>query len=264
MTIASLQLTKPPVRLDAYGQPCFEIQQDKGLFESEDCRLTNTAKLEGYTGVVTKMLIETACDEIQRAADRRPVDIIEVGGGTGYMFDLLVPVVRTYINVDPGERRLGPEDIRRLQHPQYQLLRCSGDDLPLPDASADVVFSIASLDHIPDAERVLAEICRVLRPRGTFVLILNNRRSWWKRLLARSAYLKRREAWIATQHYIQWSCADCELALRRVMTVRRLYTRTFCPFVPRMWRLLLPCTDAIVPLLMPRGGANIVAVGIKE
>jgi hypothetical protein len=74
MTIASLQLTKPPVRLDEYGQPCFEIQRDKGLFEAEDCRLTNTAKLEGYTGVVTKMLIETACDEIQRAAGRRPVE----------------------------------------------------------------------------------------------------------------------------------------------------------------------------------------------
>jgi SAM-dependent methyltransferase len=49
--------------------------------------------------------------------------------------------------------------------------------IPFPDASFDVVSSINSLDHVQDVARVAAEIKRVLRLGGTFLLVteLNHR-----------------------------------------------------------------------------------------
>jgi sterol 24-C-methyltransferase len=42
--------------------------------------------------------------------------------------------------------------------------------MPLPDASYDAVFAIESLPHAPDKRRAYAEIFRVLKPGGLFVL----------------------------------------------------------------------------------------------
>jgi 2-polyprenyl-6-hydroxyphenyl methylase / 3-demethylubiquinone-9 3-methyltransferase len=41
--------------------------------------------------------------------------------------------------------------------------------LPLPDTAADVVVAGECLEHVPDLPRVVAELCRVLRPGGTLV-----------------------------------------------------------------------------------------------
>ena len=42
----------------------------------------------------------------------------------------------------------------------------SATDLPYPDASFQAVVFYDVLEHIPDAERCVAEIFRVLRPGG--------------------------------------------------------------------------------------------------
>ena len=49
--------------------------------------------------------------------------------------------------------------------------------MPFPDASFDVVGSFNSLDHVDDVPRAAAEIARVLRPGGLFLLTteLNHR-----------------------------------------------------------------------------------------
>lgn len=50
-------------------------------------------------------------------------------------------------------------------------------DLPFPDNSFDVVLSLSTLDHFPEAEsitRSLKEIARVLAPGGMLILTLDN------------------------------------------------------------------------------------------
>jgi arsenite methyltransferase len=44
------------------------------------------------------------------------------------------------------------------------------EDLPVPDASVDVVISNGVLNLAPDKARVLDEICRVLKPGGRLYL----------------------------------------------------------------------------------------------
>lgn len=49
--------------------------------------------------------------------------------------------------------------------------------LPFPDASFDHVYSFGVIHHSPSPERIVAEIYRVLRPGGTFTVMLYNRSS---------------------------------------------------------------------------------------
>jgi SAM-dependent methyltransferase len=45
------------------------------------------------------------------------------------------------------------------------------ESMPFPDGEFDVVSSINSLDHVDDLDEAVAEICRVLKPGGTFLLV---------------------------------------------------------------------------------------------
>ncbi len=47
--------------------------------------------------------------------------------------------------------------------------------LPLPGASADVYVSLETIEHLPDDEKFLTEVKRVLKPGGTFICSTPNR-----------------------------------------------------------------------------------------
>ena len=49
-------------------------------------------------------------------------------------------------------------------------LTCGAEDVPLLDASLDVVVARNSLDHVADPAAVMAEVKRLLRPGGTLIL----------------------------------------------------------------------------------------------
>lgn len=51
------------------------------------------------------------------------------------------------------------------------------ESLPFPDQSFDGVLCASVLEYVPDVERCLTEIGRVLRPGGLFLLSIPNRRS---------------------------------------------------------------------------------------
>ena len=62
------------------------------------------------------------------------------------------------------------------------------------------------------------------------------------------------------EHYIQWSFVECESHLKEFIPVRQIYTTTFLPFIPQVWRPLLPISDLFGRPLFRKYGANIVAV----
>jgi SAM-dependent methyltransferase len=187
-----------------------------------------------------------------------PCDMLEIGGGRGKLFDDYADAVRTYVNVEPDP--VGAEGVQRLAHPKFTCLRCSAEAIPLPAGSVDVVLSLASLDHVPDTRRALAEIHRLLRPQGHFFLVMNNRGSWWKRALGRTRYWKRREAQIAREHYIQWTVADARAALGERFTIVEARSLTFVPFIPHLGRWLLPTADRVGALVAPTWGGNMLIV----
>src|SRR5207244_1945397 len=73
------------------------------------------------------------------------------------------------IAVEPDE-----EMRRRLATtcPAARVLDGRADEIPLADSSVDAVF-VAEAFHVFDGERALTEFVRVLRPRGTLVVMWN-------------------------------------------------------------------------------------------
>jgi SAM-dependent methyltransferase len=99
----------------------------------------------------------------------RTATILDMGAGTGKLTRLLVRAFDRVVAVEPAEamRRLLEE-----QCPKAEALPGTGQDIPLPAASVDAVFAGQSF-HWFDDEAAVAEIVRVLRSRGTLVLLWN-------------------------------------------------------------------------------------------
>jgi SAM-dependent methyltransferase len=95
--------------------------------------------------------------------------VLELGAGTGKLTRLLVSTFAGVLAVEPAE-----EMSRLLESscPEAEVLAGRAEEIPLADASVDAVFA-AETFHLYDGERALAEIARVLRPRGTLVLMWN-------------------------------------------------------------------------------------------
>jgi SAM-dependent methyltransferase len=51
-------------------------------------------------------------------------------------------------------------------HPRVTYHRCSAEEMKLPSDGFDLVYSVATMEHIPNIERAFAEMVRVARPRG--------------------------------------------------------------------------------------------------
>jgi SAM-dependent methyltransferase len=58
------------------------------------------------------------------------------------------------------------------------IVNAAGEDLPLPTASYDAVVCWDVIEHVQNPERVLAEVARVLRPGGSALMTVINRRAW--------------------------------------------------------------------------------------
>lgn len=92
---------------------------------------------------------------------------VEIGCGDGHLARTVAGQVRHAYGVDVSPV-IGTDNAT----PNYTPLYCrDGVTLPLPDASATVVFSNMLLEHLhpQDAVRHVAEVFRVLRPGGVYV-----------------------------------------------------------------------------------------------
>ena len=100
--------------------------------------------------------------------------ILEVGCGTGVFADRLRTEnpEATVIATDQSERLVELAAARGVDARVADV-----QDLPFPDASFDLVAAMWMLYHVPDLDRGLAEIRRVLRPEGRFLAVTNGNES---------------------------------------------------------------------------------------
>jgi ubiquinone/menaquinone biosynthesis C-methylase UbiE len=93
-------------------------------------------------------------------AQLRDLDILDVGAGDGQFTVKLAGRGNRVTALDPAP---SPELAAR---PEIAFLAGTGEALPFPDASFDVVFCSDVFEHLPSYQPALAEISRVLRPGG--------------------------------------------------------------------------------------------------
>ena len=79
---------------------------------------------------------------------------------------------RVSIGVEPLAERYAAAGLLLANSPAVYLAT-GAEQIPLLTASADVVIARNSLDHVDDPERALAEMCRILRPSGSLILMFD-------------------------------------------------------------------------------------------
>jgi SAM-dependent methyltransferase len=109
----------------------------------------------------------------QRLADRcRGRDVLEAGCGEGYGADLIADVARRVVAVDYDEATVAHV---RARYPRVEVRHGNLAELPLPDASVDVVVNFQVIEHLWDQPGFVAECRRVLRPGGVLLMSTPNR-----------------------------------------------------------------------------------------
>jgi SAM-dependent methyltransferase len=99
-------------------------------------------------------------------------DVLEAGCGEGYGADLIAKVARRVVAVDYDEFAVAHVLSR---YPRVEALQANLAELPLPDASVDVVVNFQVIEHLWDQPQFVAECARVLRPSGLLMVSTPNR-----------------------------------------------------------------------------------------
>ena len=102
-------------------------------------------------------------------AEARPQRVLEVGGGEGELAGRIVAELGAeLVGVDQSERMV---EIQRTNGLDARV--ADVQELPFADEEFDAVLAAWMLYHVPDLDRALAEIARVLRRTGRLVAVTN-------------------------------------------------------------------------------------------
>lgn len=99
--------------------------------------------------------------------------VLDIASGSGYGSHLLAQTAASVTGVDVSATAV---DYARATYPADNLEFRVGDatDIPLPDASVDVVVTFETIEHVADYRRFLGEIDRVLAPDGLAIISTPN------------------------------------------------------------------------------------------
>lgn len=90
--------------------------------------------------------------------------VVEAGCGTGnYLRALHSATGCAATGFDPSSAML---NVARSRSPELVWIEARGEAIPLPDASADLVYSVDVIHHVVDRAAYFAEVARVLVPGG--------------------------------------------------------------------------------------------------
>ena len=110
--------------------------------------------------------------EVGVLGDVAGLDAVELGCGTAYCSARLARMGASVVGVDPTPAQL--ETAKRMQVEfglEFPLIQAFAEDVPLPDASFDLVHSEYGASIWADPYRWIPEAARLLRPGGRLVFL---------------------------------------------------------------------------------------------
>lgn len=116
--------------------------------------------------------------EMLNRLDWKDKSVLEIGTGVGTDARKIAERggVYTGINIDHGSTQMTYKALKTFELPGVAI-QGSATRLPFEDESFDVVYSFGVLICIPEVEKAMAEIYRVLKPGGKLLIMLYNRSS---------------------------------------------------------------------------------------
>jgi SAM-dependent methyltransferase len=105
----------------------------------------------------------------EAVAEAGPARVIEVGGGPGE----LAARIRDEVGAEVVMVDVSPRMVALARERGVDALVGDVQELPFDDASFDCAVAAWMLFHVPDLDRGVAELARVLRPGGRLVAVTN-------------------------------------------------------------------------------------------
>ena len=116
---------------------------------------------------------QVALEHLHRYAFARQcvsgMDVLDIACGEGYGSALLARTANSVVGVDISEEAITHAN-QRYAADDLSFIQGSCTDIPLPDASVDVVVSFETIEHHQEHQAMMREILRVLRPKGVLVI----------------------------------------------------------------------------------------------
>jgi|GEM_PF-6016887 len=145
-------------------QASFAERRDRAWYQP--LRLLTGSLANGY-------LYAWAARSVEAFAGSRALALLDAGCGDG-MLRYYLSVRHVYVGVDFAMRMLARA--RRYRPATY--FRADLNRLPFPNESFDAIVSLQALQYLDRPEVALAEMARVLKPRGRLFLSLPNHQSF--------------------------------------------------------------------------------------
>jgi O-antigen/teichoic acid export membrane protein/SAM-dependent methyltransferase len=101
-------------------------------------------------------------------------DVLDVGCGPGVLMEEVRALGCRYVGLDGSPAMIRLARRESAGQPGVHLAVGDAGALPHPEASFDAVVALGLVDRLPDSERALAEMGRVLRPGGRLVVSFPN------------------------------------------------------------------------------------------
>src|SRR5438046_354833 len=99
----------------------------------------------------------------------RDLDVLDIASGEGYGAALLAQVARSVVGVEISNEAVAHAQAAYHQ-PKLRYIQGDARKIPLPDSSVDAVVSFETIEHFYEHEAFVAEVKRVLRPNGFFIV----------------------------------------------------------------------------------------------
>jgi ubiquinone/menaquinone biosynthesis C-methylase UbiE len=118
---------------------------------------------------------ETPESQVDVIGDVAGLDVVELGCGTAYFSAWLAKRGARPVGVDPTTAQL--DTARRLQQEtgiEFPLIEATGEDVPLPDASFDLVLSEYGASIWADPFLWIPEAARLARPGARLIFLRNS------------------------------------------------------------------------------------------
>lgn len=117
--------------------------------------------------------------ELHEYRDFKGKKVLDVGCGNGYVLERFAREgAETYgIDITPMSIKLCKQRFEFSGIENASFVVANAEELPFPDNYFDCVTSMGVLHHVPDTEKAVSEIYRVLKPGGRLIVMFYHRNS---------------------------------------------------------------------------------------